>query len=234
MKIEEQKRDAAEKAVEKIQDGMVVGLGTGSTVKFALIKLAEKISNGELKNIQCVSSSNQTEELAKELSIPIISLNELYGSKSVDRSDKNFQLIDLYIDGADEVDKEKNLIKGGGGALLREKILAQASKKFIVIVDESKLSEKLGMNFYLPVEVFKFSINSEKMFFNSLGFSSKQRMKNQNEAFITDEGNFILDVKVNPIDNPKELSQLLDSRAGIVGHGIFLKEMVGELIVGRK
>lgn len=234
MKIEEQKRDAAEKAVEKIQDGMVVGLGTGSTVKFALIKLAEKISNGELKNIQCVSSSNQTEELAKELSIPIISLNELYGSKSIDRSDKNFQLIDLYIDGADEVDKEKNLIKGGGGALLREKILAQASKKFIVIVDESKLSEKLGKNFYLPVEVFKFSINSEKMFFNSLGFSSKQRMKNQNEAFITDEGNFILDVKVNPIDNPKELSQLLDSRAGIVGHGIFLKEMVGELIVGRK
>lgn len=232
MNIEKQKQKAAEKAVEKIEDGMVIGLGTGSTVKFALLKIAEKISSGELKNIQCVSSSNQTEKLAKELSIPIISLNDLYNQQKIDNH-KDFHLIDLYIDGADEVDKEKNLIKGGGGALLREKILAQASKKFVVIIDESKLSDKLGMKFFLPVEVFSFSINSEKMFFNSLEFSSKQRMKNENEPFITDEGNFILDVNISPIENPKELSILLDSRAGIVGHGIFLSEIVNELIVGK-
>ncbi|MGD8778852.1 MAG: ribose-5-phosphate isomerase RpiA [Ignavibacteria bacterium] len=201
------KKAAAEKAVEYIKDGMIVGLGTGSTAYHAIVKIAELMKTNSLRNILCIPSSNSTEEMAKGFGIPLTSFDE-------------YQSIDLTIDGADEVDEQLNLIKGGGGALLREKILVQASKKFIVIVDESKLSKRLGMSFFLPVEVFPFAEKPEKKFLEKLGAKVKKR-KNNSHCFYTDQNNIILDCKFELIENPYELGAVLDSRAGIAGHGLF-------------
>ncbi|NIS38448.1 ribose 5-phosphate isomerase A, partial [Candidatus Saccharibacteria bacterium] len=137
------KKQAAEKAVEYIQDGMVVGLGTGSTTHFAIEKIGELINSGGFRNIRGIPSSNKTEQEARRLNLPLTTLEEN-------------PIIDIMIDGADEVDPELNLIKGGGGALLREKILAQASKRVIIIVDESKLSPQLGTKWAVPTEVVEF------------------------------------------------------------------------------
>ncbi len=234
MNIDTLKKLAAEKAVEEIKDGMVVGLGTGSTFHFALLKIAELIKSGELKNIVCVSSSKQTELKATELGIPLISLNELYKQKP------NLLAIDLTIDGADEVaishpeqsegSNEFNLIKGGGGALLREKITVQASKKFIVVVDESKLSKKLGMNFPVPVEVLQFAVEAEKCFLESLGAKITIRKNSDGEHLITDEGNFIIDASVNEITNVNEFANMLEQRAGIVEHGLFRSNLVNKVV----
>ncbi len=218
------KRLAAEKAVDEIKDGMVVGLGTGSTAKFAIEKLAQKIKDGQLKNIYGIPTSKRTEELASRLGIPLLSLNQLYQTKNLELRTSN--LIDITIDGADEVDNELNLIKGGGGALLREKVIAQNTKRFLVVVDESKLSDKLGKNFFVPVEVLQFALESEKEFLESLGGKAQLRKNENGEPFITDEGNFILDVYFGKIENPYELNSILNSRAGIVEHGIFLNELV--------
>ena len=201
------KKTAAEKAVEYIEDGMVVGLGTGSTVYYAIVKIAELLKSNSLKNIFCIPSSNSTEELARKLEIPLTDFNE-------------HQSIDLTIDGADEVDEQLNLIKGGGGALLREKILAQASNKFIIVVDESKLSKKLGEKFFLPVEIFPFAEKPEKNFLEKLGAKVKKR-KNNSQCFYTDQNNIILDSKFEFIEDPFSLGKTLDSRAGIAGHGLF-------------
>lgn len=237
MNVNESKKLAAEKAVEEIKNGMIVGLGTGSTFHFALLKIAERIKSGELKEIVCVASSKQTELKAIELGIPLITLNELYKSYqpsaiSEQRINDNNStlLIDLTIDGADEVDANLNLIKGGGGALLREKIVVQASKKFIVIVDESKLSKKLGMNFPIPVEVLQFATEVEKRFLESLGANINIRKNSEGEQLITDEGNFILDAKVNAVESVDEFASLLEQRAGIVEHGIFRSDLVSKVI----
>lgn len=224
MNIDTVKKLAAEKAVDEIKDGMVVGLGTGSTFHYALLKIAERIKSGELKNIVCVSSSNQTELKATELGITLISLNELYKQKS------NLLLIDLTIDGADEVDQDLNLIKGGGGALLREKIVVQASRKFIVVVDESKLSEKLGMKFSVPIEVLQFAVEAEKCFLESLGAKVTIRKNSDGRHLITDEGNFIIDASVNAIENVNEFASLLERRAGIVEHGLFRNSLVNKVV----
>ncbi len=230
------KKLAAYNAVEEIEDGMIVGLGTGSTVQFALEKIAEKIKSGELENIVGIPTSLQTERETKRLGIPITSLNEELRRKNEDlksssNSPQSSFVVDLTIDGADEVDKDLNLIKGGGGALLKEKIVAQASKKLIIIIDESKLSGKLGEKFYLPVEVIKDAYILEKNFLEGLGAKVKLRMKSDGEHFITDEGNYILDAKFNVIDNPAELNNMLNGRAAIVEHGIFKKELVSKVIV---
>lgn len=213
------KKLAAEKAVDEIKDGMIVGLGTGSTTKFAIEKLAQKIKDGQLKNIYGIPTSKRTEELAIQLGIPTLSLNELY-SKFKSKS------IDITIDGADEVDSELNLIKGGGGALLHEKVIAQNTKRFLVVVDESKLSNKLGEKFFVPVEVLQFALESEKDFLESLGGKIELRKNEKGELFVTDEGNFILDVNFGKIENPAELNSILNERAGIVEHGIFLNKLV--------
>lgn len=216
------KKSAAESAVEEIKDGMIVGLGTGSTAKFAIEKLAQKIKEGKLNNIYGIPTSNKTRELAIQLGIPVISLNECY--KLFNRQ----KPIDITIDGADEVDSELNLIKGGGGALLREKVIAQNTKSFLVVIDESKLSNKLGEKFFVPVEVLQFALESEKSFLESLGAKVNLR-KNNDEPFLTDEGNFILDVEFGRIENPYELSSVLNERAGIVEHGIFLNNLVDKV-----
>ncbi|MEM3092051.1 MAG: ribose-5-phosphate isomerase RpiA, partial [Candidatus Pacearchaeota archaeon] len=169
-----------------------------------------------------IPTSNKTRELAVQLGIPVISLNECYKLSNRQKP------IDITIDGADEVDSELNLIKGGGGALLREKVIAQNTKSFLVVVDESKLSNKLGERFFVPVEVLQFAFESEKSFLESLGAKVNLR-KNNDEPFLTDEGNFILDVEFGRIENPYELSSVLNERAGIVEHGIFLNNLVDKV-----
>jgi len=215
------KKLAAEKAVDEVCDGMIIGLGTGSTAKFAIEKLAQKIKDGQLKNIYGIPTSKRTEELAIQLGIPTLSLNELYSKFSFGKKP-----IDITIDGADEVDSDLNLIKGGGGALLREKVIAQNTKKFLVVVDESKLSNRLGEKFFVPVEVLQFALESEKKFLESLSAEVKIRKNEDDEFYITDEGNYILDVNFGEIENPAELASKLNERAGIVEHGIFLNKLV--------
>ncbi len=207
--INQLKRLAAIKAVEFIESGMVVGLGTGSTTKFAVEEIGAKLKSGELKNIVGVPTSEATSKLASSLGIPLSSLTEN-------------PVIDLTIDGADEVDENLNLIKGGGGALLREKIVAQASKIEIIIVDESKFSKNLGEKWAVPIEVIQFAVESEKNYLKSIGGNPVLRKKENGELFITDEGNVILDTNFGVIENAAELAAKLEGRAGIVEHGLFL------------
>ncbi|MGK9475333.1 ribose 5-phosphate isomerase A [Melioribacter sp. OK-6-Me] len=238
------KQIAAEKAVDEIKDNMIVGLGTGSTAKFAIMKIAEKIKDGNLKNIYGIPTSKRTEDLATELGIPLLSLNQLFkkntnheqrttnheprttNKEQRTNPEKLANIIDITIDGADEVDSELNLIKGGGGALLREKVIAQNTKRLLIVVDKTKISEKLGTNFFVPVEVLQFALESEIKFLESLGATTKIRKTEAGELFITDEGNFIVDAYFGKIDNPAELSSLLNERAGVVEHGIFLNKLV--------
>ncbi len=203
------KKIAAEKAVEFIESGMVVGLGTGSTAVFAVRKIGELLQSGELKNIVGIPSSTATEKEAMRNNVQLTTFDKT-------------QYINITIDGADEVDTELNLIKGGGGALLREKILAQASNKNIIIVDESKLSTKLGTKWALPVEVIKFAAQVEKKYLESIGASVRLRIDEYGRTFITDEGNWILDADFGKIYNPTKLAMDLEARAGIVEHGLFI------------
>jgi len=153
---DELKQQAAAFAVDFVESGMVVGLGTGSTTHFALLRLAELIRSGRLRGIVGIPSSLRTESAAREFGIPLTDFEA-------------HPLIDITIDGADEVDPELNLIKGGGGALLREKVLAQATRRNVIIVDESKLAPRLGTKWALPVEVVPFARPSEERFLASMG-----------------------------------------------------------------
>jgi len=211
-----EKQLAAEKSIEFIKNRMILGLGTGSTVFFLVKKLAELVKQG--LDITCVSTSNQTSELAKSLGIRISSLNEV-------------EKIDLTIDGADEVDKNLNGIKGGGGALLYEKIVANASQKVIWIVDSSKFVEKLG-RFPLPVEIISFG--SKQLFnrFDELGFRPQIR-KNGNNNFITDSGNLIVDLHLNEIDDAIILERQIKLMHGVVEVGLF-NNIADTVIVGKE
>ncbi len=211
-----EKQLAAEKSIEFIKDGMTIGLGTGSTVFFLINKLAESVKQG--LNVNCVSTSNQTSELAKSLGIKIINLNE------VDH-------LDLTIDGADEVDKNLNGIKGGGGALLFEKIVAAASRKVIWIVDSSKYVKKLG-KFPLPVEVIPFGSKQILKRFNDRGYNPKVR-KNGSEIFITDSGNEIIDLHLNQIEDSLKLEQEIKLIPGVVEVGLF-NNIANMVIVGKE
>lgn len=214
------KRKSAEKAVEFVKSGMVLGFGTGSTFNHVLNVLSEKLASGELENIVGVSSSEKTEKLAKELNIPTDTL-------------ANNPEIDLTIDGADEVDEKLNVIKGGGAAHLREKIIAQASKQYVIIVDDSKISKLLGEKWAIPIEVIKMAKDVEFEYLKSLGAEVKQRMDGDGNVLITDEGNFILDANFGVIKNPKKIAKKLERRAGIVEHGLFV-EMANYVVVARE
>ncbi|OGU55204.1 MAG: ribose 5-phosphate isomerase A [Ignavibacteria bacterium RBG_13_36_8] len=221
MNQNELKKQAADYAVTNyIKSGMIVGLGAGSTSLFALKKISELISKGELKNILGIPSSLQTEREAVKLNIPLTTLEE-------------HNVIDVTIDGADETDPQKNLIKGGGGAMLREKVLAQASRQEIIIIDESKYSETLGTKFPVPVEVIPFAVTVEKIFLESLGAKVQIRIPINKDKFITDDGNNILDCDFGPIKDPRKLSALLNERAGIVEHGIFIDLCTHAVIAGK-
>lgn len=230
MSTNELKKLAAQKSVEEVKSGMILGLGTGSTFKYALEIIADKIKTSELKNIKCVASSLKTEKAAKEYGLPLISLNQLAIGNSLEPLP-----VDLTIDGADEVTVSHsesglsaeasavlNLIKGGGGALLREKIVAQNSKRNLIIIDETKLSDRLCKKSSLPVEVIPFAVETERKFLESLGAKVSLRNDEDGNEFITDEGNLILDADFNEIKNVEELNLILNSRAGIVEHGLFL------------
>ena len=217
---DELKEKAAIYAVEFVESGMVLGLGTGSTTQFALKRIAARIKCGDLKNVVGIPSSIRTEKLARELGIALTDLD-------------HHPEIDLTIDGADEVDPDLNLIKGGGGALLREKILAQATRRNIIIVDESKLSPQLGVNWALPVEVIPFASKTEQKFLTSIGGPASLRTTENGRAFITDQQNLILDADFGRLSDPKDLASRLNERAGIVEHGLFLG-LANDVIVAAK
>ncbi len=210
-----EKQLAGEKAAEYVKEGMIVGLGTGSTVYYTIMKLGERMKDG--LNIKGVSTSSSTTKLAGELGIPLIPLNE------ADR-------IDLTIDGADEVDKEGNGIKGGGGALLFEKMVAAASDSIIWVVSSNKLVEKLGA-FPLPVEVIPFGYKQIEKKLAGRGIKSELRQKD-GEVYKTDSGNYILDLHMGTIANPDELDQWLNGLAGVVENGLF-NGMANRVIAGK-
>lgn len=204
------KREAATWAVDAFfRSGMVVGLGTGSTAAFAVHRLAELRATGALLDVRGVPTSRETEVLARGLGVPLTTLEEQ-------------PVLDVTVDGADEVAPDLSLIKGGGGALLREKIVAQASRRVVIVADAAKLSPRLGTRWPLPVEVLPFGWRSQALFLESLGASVTVRRDARGEPFLTDGGNLVLDCGFGPIDRPEELAARLGSRAGVVGHGLFL------------
>jgi ribose 5-phosphate isomerase A len=205
LSIAEQKQLAAAAAVEFVENKMTVGLGTGSTSEFALQLLAEKVKTG-LK-ITGVPSSLATAKLARRLKIPLVS--DLGA----------FKKINLTIDGADEVDPHLNLIKGGGGALTREKIVASRSERMIIIVDEKKLVKQLG-KFPLPVEVLPFGWRSTLEILRSLGGRVKRREKNAGTPQHTDNRNYILDCAFGKIEDAASLAQQIKNIAGVVEVGL--------------
>ena len=218
--IAQLKRQAAERAVEFIESGMVVGLGHGSTAIFAVRRIAELLDAGKLENIVGVPCSLHIKAEAQKLSIPLGTLDE-------------HPIIDLTIDGADEVDPNLDLIKGGGGALLREKIVAQASRREIIVIDESKLSPALGTHWSVPVEVVPFGWRAQAIYLKSLGARPTLRQNENDAPFETDQGNFILDCNFGLISDPAQLAAQLNRRAGIVEHGLFL-ELATDLIIASK
>ncbi|WP_248923859.1 ribose-5-phosphate isomerase RpiA [Paenibacillus hamazuiensis] len=208
------KKAAAEKAAEYVRDHMVVGLGTGSTSYWAIQKLGAKVKDG--LNIRAVATSVSSENLAKELGIPLIPISEI-------------EQIDITIDGADEVDGEWNLIKGGGGALLREKIIASFSKELMIIVDESKQVNRLG-KFHLPVEIVRFGNEITLKQLRTLGCDPKIRIVDH-KPFITDNGNYIADCDFGTIERPGQLHNAINMIPGVVENGLFIK-MATKVIVG--
>ncbi len=214
------KKIAAETAVEFIKDGMIVGLGSGSTAEFATRKIAQLYKDESLKKIKGIPSSKKTEKLARRLGIPLTDFSKISG-------------IDLTIDGADEVDRQLNLIKGGGGALLREKILIQASKQVIIIIDKNKISKKLGTKWPVPIEVLPFGWENEAKYLESLKARIKLRRTSNNKIYLTDQKNYILDADFGIIRHPEDLNLKLNQRAGIIEHGLFV-EMVSDIIIAGK
>jgi len=196
---------------------MVVGLGGGSTAAFAAQHIADRLRRGELADILGVPCARQVAANAREWGIPLTTLEE-------------HPVIDLTIDGADEVDPQLNLIKGGGGALLWEKIVAQASRREIIVVDEGKCSPQLGSHWPVPVEVVPFGHGAQIPFLESLGARVVLRHDGQEGPFRTDEGNLILDCHFGPISDLDTLARALKQRSGIVEHGLFLG-LATELIV---
>jgi ribose 5-phosphate isomerase A len=219
-KIQKLKQQAAERAVECIESGTVVGLGHGSTASFALQRIATLLKAGALKDIIGVPCSLQVEEEARQLGIPLGTLDE-------------HPVIDVTIDGADEVDPNLDLIKGGGGALLREKIVAQASRREIIVVDESKLSPALGTRWPVPVEVIPFGWRSQISFLESLGASVSVRQTCDGKRFVTDQGNLILDCNFGPLPQPTQVARELSQRTGIVEHGLFLGLTTDVIVAGK-
>ena len=215
MSSDNDKRIAAQAAVDLVADGMVLGLGTGSTAVFAVEMLGERVKQG--LNVKVVPTSESTAQLARSVGIPIVSLDE-------------YPQLDLDIDGADEVEPSLCLIKGGGGALLREKIVAYASKKVVIIVDEKKLVDHLG-KFRLPIEIIPFACGLVQKTISEIGATSVVRER-EGKVFRTDENNLILDCDFGLIDDPRELAHKLSVIPGIVEHGLFV-DIVDRVIVGK-
>jgi len=212
----EQKKVVGDQAATLVEDKMTVGLGTGSTARYMIEAVARRVRDENL-DLTCVATSTETQELAADLGLNVKTLAEV-------------DTIDLTIDGADEISPDYQGIKGGGGALLYEKIVANNSKKNIWIADNSKLVETLGA-FPLPVEVVTFG--SEHLFkrFADKGYQPEYRMNDRGSNFKTDADNFIIDLHLEEIKDPKELAHELKNEIGVVEHGLFI-DIVDQVIVG--
>ncbi len=220
------KQQVGEAAAALVQSGTIVGLGTGSTAALMIQALGRRLKSGELKDIQGITTSFQGEVLARECGIPLTTLDVV-------------DSIDIAIDGADEVDPDLNLIKGGGAAHFQEKLVEKFAKKFVVIVDSSKLVDKLNLNFLLPVEVVPKALNPVTKAIENLGGKPTLRMGVKKAGpVVTDQGNLILDVKFpNGIDNAAELEKTLNNIPGVLENGLFVNMtdlvLVGAVIDGQ-
>jgi ribose 5-phosphate isomerase A len=211
------KKQAAEKAVERVKNGMVLGLGTGSSAKYAIIKIGQLWQAGVLTDIVGIPTSKETEALAGEYDIPLVTLDQC-------------PEIDLTIDGADEIDPNLDMIKGLGGALVREKITEIATKYLIIVGDSKKLVKKLGTRCPLSVEVTQFAWRAHARWLESLGCTPVLR-GGEETPYVTDNHNYILECTfLNGIDDPAELDVVLNNHPGIIGHGLFLN-MANEAII---
>ncbi|KAK6931595.1 Ribose 5-phosphate isomerase, type A [Dillenia turbinata] len=222
---DELKKIAAYKAVEFVESGMVVGLGTGSTAKHAVDRIGELLRLGKLENIIGIPTSKKTHEQALSLGIPLSDLD-------------SHPVLDLAIDGADEVDPNLNLVKGRGGSLLREKMVEGVCKKFVVIVDESKLVSHIGgSGLAMPVEIvpfcWKFTAERLKMLFEDSGCVAKLRLGSNGEPFATDNGNYIVDLYFKKdIGDLRAASDSILRLAGVVEHGMFLDMATTVIVAG--
>ncbi len=204
------KQEVGKAAAALVQSDTIVGLGTGSTTAYAIEYLGNRLKSGEIQNIKGIPTSFQAEVLAKQYGIPLTTLD------AVDH-------IDIAIDGADEVDPQKNLIKGGGAAHTREKIVDSLADQFIVVVDSNKLVDKLGSTFLVPVEVIPMAIAPVMRAIEKLGGKPELRMGIKKAGpVITDQGNMVVDVKFNSIDNPAELEKTLNNIPGVLENGLFV------------
>lgn len=229
MPLEENQAVSAKQAVGKVaagrvQSGSIVGLGTGSTAAFAIQYLGEALQSGELRDIRGVPTSYQAASLARQYGIPLTTLDDI-------------DHIDIAIDGADEVDPYKNLIKGGGAAHTQEKVVDSLADLFIVVVDRSKLVDHVGVS-PVPVEVLPFAVAPVMRAIQKLGGKPEVRMAVKKDGpVITDQGNMVLDVKFDHIDNPGELNRTLNVIPGVVDSGLFVGAatvvLVGEIKEGK-
>ena len=210
------KQLVGEKAAEYVKDGMVVGLGTGSTAYYMVEALGKRVKEG--LTITGVTTSTRTKEQAEKLGIPLKTIDEV-------------ESVDLTIDGADEIDSKYQGVKGGGGALLFEKIVADYSKKVIWIVDESKMVETLGA-FPLPIEVMPYGSQQLVRIFEEKGFQPTMRKNDVGGNYLTDGGHYIIDLHMTKIEDPHSLATWLDGLTGVMEHGLFLYR-VNTIIVGR-
>jgi len=232
MSQDELKKQVGYKAVDDyVKSGMVVGLGTGSTAYFAVERVGEKLKSGELKDIVCIPTSIRTKEQAESLDIPLVTLD-------------THSNLDVSIDGADEVDPDLNLVKGGGGALLREKMVEIMSEKFIVIVDESKLTDGLGPGFPVPVEITPFCHEHTMRQVAGLPScegcnpvlrmgSSSSNVSDGDEIAVTDNGNYIVDLHFEtPIKDARKMAEDIKNICGVVDHGLFCDMSTAVIIAG--
>tara|TARA_Y100001968_G_C19430092_1_gene756507 strand:+ start:850 stop:1566 length:717 start_codon:yes stop_codon:yes gene_type:complete len=215
------KQAVAKAAIEQIQNGMVVGLGSGSTAALMIKALGQKISSGELVDIVGVTTSFQGEVLASELGIPLQDLNSI-------------NKIDLAIDGADEVDPDFQLIKGGGACHVQEKLVASKAERFVVVVDSTKIVDKLNLDFLLPVEVLPSAWKQVKCNLMNLGAEVLLRMaKFKAGPVVTDQGNLVLDLKMKDgIQNPQYLEKEINNIPGVLENGLFVN-LADEILVGQ-
>jgi ribose 5-phosphate isomerase A len=219
------KKAVGEAAAQRVKSGMTVGLGTGSTTVMAIQAIGDRLKSGELKDIKGVPTSFQAIVLARQLGIPLVSLDEV-------------SVIDIAIDGADEVDPQKNLIKGGGAAHTQEKIVDSLAEQFIVVVDAGKLVDKLGSTFLLPVEVLPMAVTPVSRALTKLGGTTTLRMGVKKAGpVVTDQGNLVIDVKFNDIPNPAQLEQTINNIPGVLENGLFVNVadivLIGEVIDGQ-
>lgn len=219
------KQEVGKAAAAKVKSDTIVGLGTGSTTAFAIQYIGDRLASGELKNIVGIPTSFQAEVLAKKYGIPLTTLD------AVDH-------IDIAIDGADEVDPQKNLIKGGGAAHTREKVVDALAEQFVVVVDEGKLVDKLGSTFLLPVEVIPMAVAPVMRSLAKLGGKPELRMGIKKAGpVVTDQGNLVIDVKFDSIDNPAELEKTINNLPGVLENGLFVGVadviLVGKIIDGQ-